>query len=310
MFVGRGNELVRLMASWDTARSGHGHVVTIAGEPGVGKTRLCSEFSQRVLDDRGIVLYGRCDRVVAFPYQPFVEALQRYVRHAPNLELLPADGATELARRAGLGEDAQSEVYYGTLLRFANGAIGKSAAVVDCLQPYYFHSHLVGSEGSILDNKFHSEKLGGLNKHSWSQLSMKMLDSGDVSDHPYQTQFQAFFDALEQGKDMPLTSFADGYATHRVIAAAVPPILASSLTTQDLEALRRKLLLLPEPRPHVAAWVESPATRYRAGGSACDDDCLVDTSPPGQREIELRWEAICERWSQLTFFLFDAESWR
>jgi class 3 adenylate cyclase/tetratricopeptide (TPR) repeat protein len=97
-FVGRGNELVRLMASWDTARSGHGHVVTIAGEPGVGKTRLCSEFSQRVLDDRGIVLYGRCDRVVAFPYQPFVEALQRYVRHAPNLELLPADGATELAR--------------------------------------------------------------------------------------------------------------------------------------------------------------------------------------------------------------------
>ena len=29
---------------------------------------------------------------------------------------------------------------------------------------------------------------------------MKMLDSGDVSDHPYQTQFQAFFDALEPGR--------------------------------------------------------------------------------------------------------------
>ena len=80
------------------ARSGNGQVVTIAGEPGVGKTRLCSELSQRVLDDGGIVLYGRCDRVVAFPYQPFVEALQRYVRHAPNLELLPTDHATELAR--------------------------------------------------------------------------------------------------------------------------------------------------------------------------------------------------------------------
>jgi len=47
-----------------------------------------------------------------------------------------------------------------------------------------------------------------------------VTDSGDVSDHPYQTQFQAFFDALEQGKDMSLTSFADGFATHRVIAAA------------------------------------------------------------------------------------------
>lgn len=107
-----------------------------------------------------------------------------------------------------------------SILRFANGTVGKSAAVVDCLQPYYFHAHLVGSEGSLLDNRFHSQKLGGLNKSEWSQLSMKMLDSGDVSDHPYQTQFQAFFDALDAGQDMALTSLADAVATHRVIAAA------------------------------------------------------------------------------------------
>lgn len=107
-----------------------------------------------------------------------------------------------------------------SLLKFANGSVGKCAAVVDCLQPYYFHTHLVGSEGSILDNKFHSQKLSGLNRHAWSQLSMKMLDSGDVSDHPYQTQFEAFFEALEAGRDMALTSFADAFRTHRVIAAA------------------------------------------------------------------------------------------
>ena len=107
-----------------------------------------------------------------------------------------------------------------TILRFANGAVGKCAAVVDCFQPYYFHTHLVGSEGSILDRRFHSQKLGGLNKSAWSELSMKMLDSGDVSDHPYQTQFQAFFDALDAGKEMPLTSFSDAFQTHRVIAAA------------------------------------------------------------------------------------------
>jgi predicted dehydrogenase len=107
-----------------------------------------------------------------------------------------------------------------TILRFKGGSIGKTAAVVDCLQPYYFHTHLVGSEGSLLDNKFHSQKVAGLNRHAWSQLSMRMLDSGDVADHPYQTQFQAFFDALDAGKDMPLTSFADAFATHRVIAAA------------------------------------------------------------------------------------------
>ena len=106
-----------------------------------------------------------------------------------------------------------------TIVRFRNGSVGKCAAVVDCLQPYYFHTHLVGSEGSILDNRFHSQKLG-LNRNAWSQLSMRMLDSGDVADHPYQTQFQAFFDALDAGRDMPLTSFHDAFTSHRVIAAA------------------------------------------------------------------------------------------
>jgi len=106
-----------------------------------------------------------------------------------------------------------------TILKFKNGAVGKCAAIVDCLQPYYFHTHLVGSHGSVLDNKFHSSKLK-TNKAQWSGLSMKMLDSGDVSDHPYQAQFQAFFDALDKGQDMPLTSFRDGLRTFKVIFAA------------------------------------------------------------------------------------------
>src|SRR5437764_909855 len=107
-----------------------------------------------------------------------------------------------------------------TILKFRDGSIGKCAAVVDCLQPYYFHTHLVGSEGSLLDNKFHSMKLNGLNKNKWSELSMKMLDSGDVSDHPYLTQFQAFFNALDAGKEIPLTSLRDALYSHDVIFAA------------------------------------------------------------------------------------------
>jgi predicted dehydrogenase len=107
-----------------------------------------------------------------------------------------------------------------TLLKFKNGGVGKVASVIDCLQPYYFHIHLVGSEGSLLDNKFYSTRLGGLDKGKWSELSMKMLDSGDVSDHPYQKQFEAFFHALDQGKEMPLTSLADALHTHEIIFKA------------------------------------------------------------------------------------------
>ena len=107
-----------------------------------------------------------------------------------------------------------------TILKFAGGRLGKVASVIDCIQPYYFHTHLVGSEGSLLDNKFHSNKLAGLNKHGWSTLSMKMLDSGDVSDHPFQSQFEAFFTAIAQGQEMPLTSLRESLKSHRVVLAA------------------------------------------------------------------------------------------
>ena len=120
-----------------------------------------------------------------------------------------------------------------TLLRFQNGAIGKVASVIDCIQPYYFHTHLVGSEGSLLDHKFHSAKLA-TDKHKWSELSMKLLDSGDVSDHPYQTQFQAFFEALAAGQDMPLTSFDVALKSHRACLAA------------DLSAQEKRTVALAE----------------------------------------------------------------
>jgi predicted dehydrogenase len=107
-----------------------------------------------------------------------------------------------------------------TTLKFKSGRVGKVASVIDCWQPYYFHTHLVGSEGSLLDNRFHSNKLPGLNKHAWSQLSFKLVDSGDVSDHPYQTQFQAFFDAVARDEEMPHTALADAARTHEVIFAA------------------------------------------------------------------------------------------
>jgi len=106
-----------------------------------------------------------------------------------------------------------------TILKFRNGSVGKCASVIDCLQPYYFHTHLCGSEGSLLDNKFHSMKLG-TNRSQWSTLAVNLLDSGDVSDHPYQTQFTAFFQALEAGVDMPLTTLNDALKTHEIIFAA------------------------------------------------------------------------------------------
>jgi AAA ATPase domain/Adenylate and Guanylate cyclase catalytic domain len=79
-FVGRGRELERLLSAWQTALTGGIHAVLIAGEPGVGKTRLAGEWSRQAYDQGAVVLYGRCDEDLGAPYQPFAEALRSLVR--------------------------------------------------------------------------------------------------------------------------------------------------------------------------------------------------------------------------------------
>jgi len=107
-----------------------------------------------------------------------------------------------------------------TMLKFEDGRVAKVASCIDCLQPYYFHIHLVGSEGSLLDNRIYSHKLNGMNRNRWSTLETSLIDSGDVGHHPYLPQFRAFFQSTERGEDMPLTDFDTAFETHRVIFAA------------------------------------------------------------------------------------------
>ncbi|MBI4582568.1 MAG: Gfo/Idh/MocA family oxidoreductase [Planctomycetes bacterium] len=107
-----------------------------------------------------------------------------------------------------------------TILKFKGGKAAKVTSSIDCLQPYYFHIHLLGSEGSLLDNRIYSAKLKGMTKQRWSTLETALIDSGDVSDHPYQPQFQAFADSVQKGQPMPLTDFDTAFETHRAVFAA------------------------------------------------------------------------------------------
>lgn len=107
------------------------------------------------------------------------------------------------------------------MLQFASGRrIAKCTSSIDCFQPYYFHVHLVGSEGSVLDNKFYSNRIDGLNRNQWSTLATSLVDSGDVHDHPYLSQFQVFVDSIASDRTMPLTDFDTAVETHRVVFAA------------------------------------------------------------------------------------------
>ena len=88
-FVGREQELTELSGQLEQAeKGGAGRLVLVAGEPGVGKTRLVVEFAHLAHDRGWQVLSGRAYESEGMPaYLPFVEALRGYVRDCP-LELL------------------------------------------------------------------------------------------------------------------------------------------------------------------------------------------------------------------------------
>lgn len=75
-FVGRGRELAELLADWHQTIMAGARAVLIAGEPGVGKTRLAGEWGRQAYAQGAIVLYGRSDEDLGAPYQPFAEALR------------------------------------------------------------------------------------------------------------------------------------------------------------------------------------------------------------------------------------------
>jgi class 3 adenylate cyclase len=87
VFVGRGGEVERLERLWKEAGAGALRVALVAGEPGVGKTRLAAELAVAAHSEGGLVLAGRCDEDLGVPYQPFVEALRHFVDHAPADDL-------------------------------------------------------------------------------------------------------------------------------------------------------------------------------------------------------------------------------
>ncbi len=97
--VGRAAELEKLGTLLPRAEGEGRRVALIAGEPGVGKSRLVREFAGAAAESGALVLYGACDAAARAPYGPFVEALDRLARVSDPAELRAAIGASgELAR--------------------------------------------------------------------------------------------------------------------------------------------------------------------------------------------------------------------
>jgi AAA ATPase domain len=78
-FVGRADELRVILAACSGATQHHGSVVVVAGEAGIGKSRLCDEVARRARDAGLTVAVARCwidgGAPALWPWQPIVTEL-------------------------------------------------------------------------------------------------------------------------------------------------------------------------------------------------------------------------------------------
>ncbi|HVL91436.1 MAG TPA: protein kinase [Actinomycetota bacterium] len=100
-FVGREHERASLTGAVDAAGAGHGSLLFLVGEPGIGKTRLSEEASAYARARGARVLVGHCyEAEASMPYIPWVEALRDYSASRSDEALRDelGEGAADVAK--------------------------------------------------------------------------------------------------------------------------------------------------------------------------------------------------------------------
>jgi tetratricopeptide (TPR) repeat protein len=100
VFVGRQKEMGDLKACLEDALSGRGRLVTLVGEPGIGKTRIAQELATYAGLRGAQVLWGRSyEEQGVPPYWPWVQAIRSYVREKDPQQLHSemGSGAADIA---------------------------------------------------------------------------------------------------------------------------------------------------------------------------------------------------------------------
>ena len=195
--VGRHQEISRLLEHLDLADNGHGSLVFISGEAGIGKTRLAEEFLTLARQRECLVISGRCsENGSVLPFLPFMEIVERLSRKIPKMTL-----------RELLGDDAAELAYAFPELRRFFPDLGKRIELPPELRRrYLFNSFLafvrrVGRMQTLCllldDLQWADESTIALLQHLAGELDSLPLVVISTFRNSELTQSEAFLDALE-----------------------------------------------------------------------------------------------------------------
>jgi predicted dehydrogenase len=92
---------------------------------------------------------------------------------------------------------------YTSVIKFKNGAIGKTGGSFEIESPYYFNIIVHGSKGSILNDKFFTKEVFA-GQEGYQDFNCTLMNSGEVSHHPFSAIVDAFVEDIEHNVDSKL----------------------------------------------------------------------------------------------------------
>ena len=219
IFVGRQQELGELKVALQAALAGQGSVVTLAGEPGIGKTRTARELASYAQGQGAKVLGGRCfENIGPTPFWPWVQGIRSYVRDCGEQKL-----RSEMGSSAAIIAEVVPEV--GELL----SDLELPPPITD---PEQARLRLFDSISTFLKHASHSQPL------------LLVLDNLHWADRPSLLLLEFIADEISDSRILILGTFRDtelsrGYPLHQTLGELTKSpvfrrISLSGLTEEDI----------------------------------------------------------------------------
>jgi predicted dehydrogenase len=120
-------------------------------------------------------------------------------------------------------------------VRFENGAVGKLSAVVDADAPYTFNLRLLGSAGSIQNNRVFSSTRYPAVADYW-EFPTVSPDRDDVSHHPFAAEVAHFVSCIQNDVESH-ASIHDSYRTMAVVFAIQASLAAGGAPVKVADVL-------------------------------------------------------------------------
>jgi len=231
-YSGRRTELSRLEECLERTIGGEGALVTVVGDPGIGKSRLLHEFTTGLDQTKVAILRGKCQTFAqSTPYHPFLDALRQELKLTDDTE---ADALVALARKNIVGID-------------------------DSLAPYLpYYLHLLSLQTDPIITHMQAEEL----RHAMGNALVKIftslatrqpavfiLEDWHWHDEPSEQVLKSLANVLPQHALTVLLTARPEYSVSWTSFSHHIPIRLTALHAEDSESIMRsvfKATTLPE----------------------------------------------------------------